>query len=77
MFDFFLDQICRKRVFPVKNRKSEHHHSILNIRIGLGTRFQLKLTILIFWTNLPKKAISGRKRENRTCACVHGRYLLY
>ena len=26
---------------------------------------------------MPKKEISGRKRKNRTCACAHGRYLLY
>ena len=32
----FIDQICQKRVFPVENRKSEHRHWILRIRIGLG-----------------------------------------
>ena len=32
----FLDQINPKRVFPVKNEKSEHHNSILYIRISLG-----------------------------------------
>ena len=63
----FLDLVCPKKVFPVKIGKSEH----------LGTKYQLKRTILIFSTNLPKKCISGRKRKNCTCACVHGRYLLY
>ena len=29
-FDF-LDQICPKRYFPVKNRKIEHHYEILRI----------------------------------------------
>ena len=45
----FLGQICPKNVFSVWNRKSEHHHWILHIRISLGTKFQLKLTILIFF----------------------------
>ena len=33
----FLDQICPKAAIPVKNGKSEHHHWILHIPIGLGT----------------------------------------
>ena len=37
-FDF-LDQICPKRVIPIKNRKIEHHW-ILHIPISLGTKFQ-------------------------------------
>ena len=28
---------------------SEQHHWILHIEISLGTKFQLKLTISIFW----------------------------
>ena len=40
----------------VKNRKSKHYHWILNIRVSLGTKFQLKLTtILIFWTRFALK----------------------
>ena len=31
----------------VKNGKSEHHHLIQHIQISLGTKFKLKLTILI------------------------------
>ena len=53
-FDF-LDQICSKRLFAIKNRKSKHHHQILHIRIGLPTKFQLKLIILIFWTKFTQK----------------------
>ena len=64
-FDF-LDQICPKRVFLVKNRKSEHHHWIPLIQISLGTKFQLKLTILIFWPDLPKKGFSGLKQKKWT-----------
>ena len=63
---------------PVKNGKREHHHWILNIRISLGTKIQLKLTVLIFyWPNLPKKRISHRKQKNCTCVCIPGCYLLY
>ena len=58
----FFDQICPKRVFPVKTEKSEHDQWILHIRINISTKFQLKLTILIFWTNLPKKGISGSRK---------------
>ena len=58
----FLDQICPKRVFPVKTEKSEHDQWILHIRIYISTKFQLKLTVLIFWTNLPKKGISGNRK---------------
>ena len=39
----------------VKNGKSEHHHCILHIGISLGTKFQLKLTNLIFWTKFAQK----------------------
>ena len=74
---WFLDQVWPKRVLPIKNGQSEHHHWILHIRISLGTKFQLKLTILIFfWPILLKKGISGRKRKNRTCAFVYGRYYI-
>ena len=51
----FLDQICPKRVFPLWNRKSEHHHWILHTWIRLGAKFQLKLTILNFWTKFAQE----------------------
>ena len=41
-----LDKICQKRVFPVKNRKSEPHHCVLHIRISLGINLYLNLTTL-------------------------------
>ena len=43
----------KKGVFH--NRKSEHHHWILHIRISLANKFLLKLTILIFWTKFAQK----------------------
>ena len=61
----FMNQICPKRVFSVKNGKSEHHCWILLIRISLGTKFQLKLTILIFWTNITQKGYFRSKKEKK------------
>ena len=61
----FLDQICLRKIFMVKNRKSEHHWIPL-IQISLGTKFQLRLTILIFWPDLPKKGFSGLKQKKWT-----------
>ena len=61
-FDF-VDQIYPKRVFPVLNSKCEHHYCILRIRINLGTKFQLKLTNLIFWTKFVQKGYFWCKTE--------------
>ena len=44
----FKDQTWRKKVFRIKNRKSEHHHCILQIRISLGIKFHLKMTTFNF-----------------------------
>ena len=53
----FLDQICPRNTFMIKNKKSEHHYWIPHIQISLGTKFQLKLTILIFFYQIcPKRA---------------------
>ena len=46
-FWFFRTNLLNK-VFPVKKLKSEHHHWIQHILISLDTKFQLKLTILIY-----------------------------
>ena len=51
----FWGQICPKKIFSVKNDKSEHHHWMLHIRISLGTKFKLRLTILIFQTKFAQK----------------------
>ena len=59
----FLDQICSQRVFLVEDRKNEHHHWILHIRIILNTQFQLKLMILIFWTKFTQKWYFRSKTE--------------
>ena len=59
-----LDQICPKRVFPIKSRKSEHHYGILDIRISLGTKLQLKLNILTFWTKFAQKGYFRSKTKS-------------
>ena len=62
---FFLDQICPPKIFPVETRKIEHHyhHWILHIWISLDVKFQLKLTILSFWTKFVQKRYFRSKTE--------------
>ena len=48
-FWFFFTEFTQKRVLPVWNGKSEHHHRILQNQNSLLTSFQLKLTSLIFF----------------------------
>ena len=50
-------------VFPVKNRKCEHRDGILHISISIGTKFQLKLIILSFWTKFTQKRYFQLKIE--------------
>ena len=64
-FWFFGSNLPKKGV-SVWTRKSEHLHWILLIRISLGAKFQLKLSILIFWPNLPKKGVSRLKQKRWT-----------
>ena len=59
----FWDQICPRQIFILNNRKSELHHWILIIQISLGTKFQFKLTILIFLT---RRGFSGLKQKKWT-----------
>ena len=64
-----------KTVFLVKNWKSEHHHWILHIQISPGTKFLLKLTILLFWTKFTWKGYLRSKTE-KSQFCVRPWYLL-
>ena len=41
-----------KKGVSIRKQKTEQHHWIQHIRISLGIKFHLKLTILIFWTKL-------------------------
>ena len=62
----FLDKIFPVKIFMVKIRKSEHYHWILHIQISLGTKLQLKLTILILWTKFTQIGISSRKQNKQS-----------
>ena len=53
----FLDQFCLKRIFPVENIKIEHPHWIWYIRFRLASKFQLKLTVLIFLDQVCPKSV--------------------
>ena len=55
--------MCPKRVFPVENRKNEHHDWILHDRIRSGTKFHFKQTNLIFWTKLTQNSYSWSKMK--------------
>ena len=71
-FDFWK-KFQKKRILPVENRKNEHHHRILHIRISLDTNFQLKLTILIFLTKFTKNGYfqsKTDKMETTTEFCI-------
>ena len=59
-----LNQICIKRVFQLFKRKREHHHRIQHIRLlSLGTKFQVKQTILIFCIKFVEKGYFRFKTE--------------
>ena len=53
-----------KKGVPVKNRKSEHHHWILLIRISLGIKFSLNWQFWFFEPNLPTKWNYNTSRKN-------------
>ena len=56
-----------------QKRKSDHQHWTINIRISLDTKFQLKLIIVISWTNVaPKKVfpIENEKVTSITEFCI-------
>ena len=62
----FLDHIYPEQVFLIKTRKSDYLHWILNIQISWSTKFQFKLTILIYWTKFAKKEHFGWKQRKWT-----------
>ena len=57
----------------VKNRRSEHHHWIPHFQIILGTKFEHKLTILIFSTRFAQKKFFWFKTEKSG----HHHWILY
>ena len=54
--------------FLVENSKRESDHWILHIQISLGTKFQLKLTILIFSINFVWKGYFYKTEHHH---CIH------
>ena len=60
--------VYQKECFRYKKKKwiPEYHHWILHIRINLGTKFQLKLTIWFAGSNLLKKGIPVLKKKKWT-----------
>ena len=55
--------------------KVKNHHWILHIQISTYTKFQLKLTILIFLTKFTKfKSVSRSKLKIRISASVYGHF---
>ena len=72
MSNLFFGQNLQKRS---KIEKSEHHHRILNIQNSLGTKFQLKLTILNFWTKLTQKGYFQSKKEKKIKSLSNPTYL--
>ena len=50
--------------YPVKNTKSEQHHWFLHIQIIVDTKFQFKLTILIFFDQIcPTKYLQSKTEK--------------
>ena len=52
------------KVFLVENGKSEHHRWILHIRTDLGSKFQFRLTNVIFRAKFLQKGCFRSKTEN-------------
>ena len=52
----FLEQFFRKSILQVENTKNYSNNWILHIWLSLSTSLQPKLTVAIFWINLPKKS---------------------
>ena len=60
-FFFFLMKFSRKIIC---NKANEEDHWFLHIRISLGTKFQLKLTISNFWNKFAQREYFQSKVEN-------------
>ena len=69
---YFLDQFYQKKAtFQVKESKIEYHHSLLHIRVSLGTKFQLKLKILIFLDQIcPKRVFPVENGQSERHRCI-------
>ena len=61
-FDFFQPNFPEKGIFSLKKKKSISH-LIQYIRNSLGAKFQLKSSILNFWTKFKTKVYFQSKTE--------------
>ena len=59
----FWTKFVQKCCFPSKTEKENTTIKLLHIRISLGTKFQLKLTILIFPNKFTQKGCFQSKTE--------------
>ena len=59
----FSNQAFPKSAYPVKNKKSKQHHLMLHIGISLRTKFQPKLSSVIFWSKFMVKNNINKKSE--------------
>ena len=59
-----LKQFSQRRILPNKNRKNDHHHWILHIRISLGIKFYYEQPILQFGINFVQNKCLWSKPEN-------------
>ena len=64
---FFGPYLPKKSVSGLKQNKWNHHW-ILHFQISLATKFQLKLTSLIFWTKFAQNGCFWSKRERLNSA---------
>ena len=60
-FWFFSIRFAQKKFFWFKTEKSGHHHWILYSQVS--AKYQLKLTILSFWTKFTQKGYFQLKTE--------------
>ena len=52
-----------QRGYSGRKQKSAHHHCIMHIRISLGPKFQLELTVFSLRTKFGQERISSSKTE--------------
>ena len=72
-----MDQICPERKITTEKEKSEHHYWILDIQIIQGMKFQLKLTILIFWNKFAQKGYFQSKKWKKWASPLNSVYSKY
>ena len=58
-----MDQICQKKIISGQKQRSESHHWILHIRIGLDNKFQFQVTTSIYWNKFAQKGYFKLKTE--------------